>query len=140
MTETEILSVPLRLRLARRERSEWGSTAPIRLPRNPIRDYHAAAQGAPVQRDTRRWRRRPVCRTCRAGRGSHSYFMRLVRLSYLAPDITKAILDGRQPGDLTAEKLLEHSRLPLAWHLISASCSALLEPHPNLKIYRSTAR
>ena len=42
--------------------------------------------------------------------------MRLVRLSYLAPDITKAILDGRQSGDLTAEKLLEHSRLPLAWH------------------------
>jgi len=34
--------------------------------------------------------------------------MRLVRLSYPAPDITKAILDGRQPGDLTAEKLLEH--------------------------------
>jgi hypothetical protein len=39
----------------------------------------------------------------------------LVRLSYLAPDITEAILDGRQPPDLTAEKLLEHSRLPLAW-------------------------
>ena len=65
--------------------------------------------------------------------------MRLVRLSYLAPDITKAILDGRQPGDLTAEKLLEHSRLPLA-SLISGSCSALLEPDSNLKIYRSTAR
>jgi len=31
-----------------------------------------------------------------------------------APDITHAILDGRQPRDLTAEKLLEHSRLPLA--------------------------
>src|SRR5580658_3518845 len=46
--------------------------------------------------------------------GSRSCFMRLVRLSYLAPDITKAILDGRQPGDLTAEELLEHSRLPLA--------------------------
>ena len=42
--------------------------------------------------------------------------MRLVRLSYLAPDIAQAILDGRQPPDLTAEKLLEHSRLPLAWH------------------------
>src|SRR4029077_2398246 len=38
------------------------------------------------------------------------------RLSYLAPDITQAILEGRQPRDLTAEKLLEHSRLPLAWH------------------------
>src|SRR5712672_309051 len=47
---------------------------------------------------------------------SPSYFTRLVRLSYLAPDITHAILDGRQPRDLTAEKLLAHSRLPLAWH------------------------
>ena len=47
---------------------------------------------------------------------SPSYFTRLVRLSYLAPDITQAILDGRQPRDLTPEKLLEHSRLPLAWH------------------------
>ena len=46
---------------------------------------------------------------------SRSYFTRLVRLSYLAPDITQAILDGRQPRDLTAVKLLEHSRLPLAW-------------------------
>jgi site-specific DNA recombinase len=47
---------------------------------------------------------------------SRSYFTRVVRFSYLAPDITQAILDGRQPRDLTAEKLLVHSRLPLAWH------------------------
>ena len=47
---------------------------------------------------------------------SPSYFTRVVRLSYLAPDITQAILDGHQPRDLTAEKLLEHSRLPLACH------------------------
>jgi site-specific DNA recombinase len=47
---------------------------------------------------------------------SRSYFTRVVRLSYLAPDITQAILEGRQPLDLTAEKLLAHSRLPLAWH------------------------
>ena len=46
---------------------------------------------------------------------SPSYFTRLVRLGYLAPDITQAILDGRQPPDLTADKLLAHSRLPLAW-------------------------
>ena len=46
---------------------------------------------------------------------SSSYFTRLVRLSYLAPDITQAILDGRQPRDLTADQLLAHSRLPLAW-------------------------
>jgi hypothetical protein len=46
---------------------------------------------------------------------SPSYFTRLVRLSYLAPDIAQAILDGRQPHDLTADKLLAHSRLPLTW-------------------------
>ena len=38
-----------------------------------------------------------------------------MRLSYLAPDITRAILEGPPPRDLTAEKLLDHSRLPLAW-------------------------
>src|ERR1700752_2664334 len=32
------------------------------------------------------------------------------------PQRSKAILDGRQPGDLTVEKLLEQSRLSLAWH------------------------
>ena len=47
---------------------------------------------------------------------SPSYFTRLVRLSYLAPDITEAIFDGRQPHDLTADKLLAHSHLPLTWH------------------------
>jgi DNA invertase Pin-like site-specific DNA recombinase len=46
---------------------------------------------------------------------SPSYFTRLVRLSYLAPDISQAIIDGRQPRDLTANKLLAHSRLPLTW-------------------------
>jgi hypothetical protein len=29
---------------------------------------------------------------------------------------TQAILDGRQPRDLTADKLLAQSRLPLTWH------------------------
>ena len=37
------------------------------------------------------------------------------RLTYLAPDITRAILDGRQPRELTAHKLIAHSRLPLTW-------------------------
>jgi hypothetical protein len=46
---------------------------------------------------------------------SPSYFTRLVRLSYLAPDITQAILDERQPRHLTTDKLLAHSRLPLGW-------------------------
>ena len=105
--------MPLRLRLARRERSEWGSTAPIRSRSAIItlllraRRFNATlADGEGV----------PFAALAQREGGSRSCFMRLVRLSYLAPDITKAILDGRQPGDLTAEKLLEHSRLPLAWH------------------------
>jgi hypothetical protein len=44
-----------------------------------------------------------------------SYFTRVLRLAYLAPDITRAIIEGRHPRDLTAQKLLAHSRLPLAW-------------------------
>ena len=44
-----------------------------------------------------------------------SYFSRIVRLAYLAPDITTAILDGRQPANLTAARLSQTSGLPLAW-------------------------
>ena len=58
----------------------------------------------------------PFAALAKRERVSPSYFTRLVRLSYLAPDITEAILDGRQPRDLTADKLLVHSRLPLGWH------------------------
>jgi hypothetical protein len=45
-----------------------------------------------------------------------SYFTRVVRLAWLAPEITKAILKGRQPPGLTAEKLVRNSaRLPVEW-------------------------
>jgi site-specific DNA recombinase len=46
---------------------------------------------------------------------TRSYVTRVVRLAFLAPDITEAILKGRQPQDLNAERLVRHSRLPLAW-------------------------
>ena len=46
---------------------------------------------------------------------SPSYVTRLLRLSYLAPDIVTAIVDGRQPPELTAEKLMRNTRLPLSW-------------------------
>jgi DNA invertase Pin-like site-specific DNA recombinase len=44
-----------------------------------------------------------------------SYFTRVLRLTYLAPDITRAILEGRHSRELTAQTLLAHSRLPLSW-------------------------
>lgn len=40
----------------------------------------------------------------------------LMRLSYLAPDIVRAILDGRQPVELTSNKLLKLAKgLPQDW-------------------------
>ena len=46
---------------------------------------------------------------------SPSYVALLLRLTFLAPDITRAILEGRQPGGFTAQKLVSHAALPLAW-------------------------
>jgi len=114
--ETEILSVPVRLRRAGREiKMLIGGPDPfdakpdarlIRLLLRARRFNATLAQGEGI----------PFAALAQREGVSRSYFTRLVRLSYLAPDITQAILDGRQPLDLTAEKLLEHSRLPLAWH------------------------
>ncbi len=44
-----------------------------------------------------------------------SYIAGVIRLGFLAPDIVTAILDGRQPVGLTANKLANDSRLPIAW-------------------------
>ena len=115
--ETEILSVPVRLRRAGREirmvidgdgsvcRAKPDARL-IKLLLRARRFNATLAEGEGV----------PFAALAQREGVSRSYFTRLVRLSYLAPDITQAILDGRQPRDLTAEKLLEHSRLPLAWH------------------------
>lgn len=44
-----------------------------------------------------------------------TYAGRLLRLTSLAPDIVEAILDGRQPPELTANVLMTDTRLPLEW-------------------------
>ena len=46
---------------------------------------------------------------------SASYVTRLLRLGCLAPDIVAAIIDGRQPPELTANRLMRDTRLPLTW-------------------------
>jgi hypothetical protein len=45
-----------------------------------------------------------------------SYATRLYRLTLLAPDIISAILSGRHPPELTARRVMDDTRLPLAWH------------------------
>ncbi len=44
-----------------------------------------------------------------------SHLVRLARLRFRAPDITTAILEGRQPVELTARTLLRCSELPIDW-------------------------
>jgi DNA invertase Pin-like site-specific DNA recombinase len=115
--ESELLSVPVRLRRAGRE---------IRIVIEGTDPFATAKPDARLVKLLIRARRFNAALTQGEGIAfaalaqregvSPSYFTRLVRLSYLAPDIAQAILDGRQPRDLTPEKLLEHSRLPLAWH------------------------
>jgi hypothetical protein len=44
-----------------------------------------------------------------------SYVTRLLRLTFLAPDIVTSIIAGRQPPELTARKLMADTRVPLDW-------------------------
>jgi hypothetical protein len=45
------------------------------------------------------------------------YFRVLVRISFLAPDVVAAILEGRQPGTLTRQRLARMTDLPFEWEL-----------------------
>lgn len=46
---------------------------------------------------------------------SRDYFGVLLRIAYLAPDIVKAILDGRQPVQLNRQRLARATSLPIDW-------------------------
>ena len=46
---------------------------------------------------------------------SRRALMRVARLSYLAPDIVAAILDGTQPPSLNTRRLLRTASIPLRW-------------------------
>jgi DNA invertase Pin-like site-specific DNA recombinase len=44
------------------------------------------------------------------------YVSRVIRLAFLAPEIVELIVEGRQPPELTAQRLLtDRSELPLSW-------------------------
>ena len=44
-----------------------------------------------------------------------SYFTRVLRLTYLAPDIVEMIVTGRQPPNLSANRLVRMLDLPMDW-------------------------
>lgn len=68
------------------------------------------------------WRRqletgpsRTVAELAAANSVNASYFTRVLRVAYLAPDIVEAILAGDQPPELTANKLIRLKNLPIDW-------------------------
>jgi site-specific DNA recombinase len=56
-----------------------------------------------------------ICDLAAANGVNASYFTRLLRIAYLAPDIIEAIIEGRQPPELTANKLVRVKKLPISW-------------------------
>jgi site-specific DNA recombinase len=115
--ESELLSVPVRLRRAGREiRIVMDGTDPFAIAKPDARLVKLLLRARRFNAALIQGEGTAFAALAQREGVSPSYFTRLVRLSYLAPDIAQAILDGRQPRDLTPEKLLEHSRLPLAWH------------------------
>jgi site-specific DNA recombinase len=46
---------------------------------------------------------------------SRDYYVVLLRIAHLAPDITAAILDGRQPAALNRQRLARIASLPMDW-------------------------
>ena len=44
-----------------------------------------------------------------------SYFSRILRVGFLAPDIVAAILQDRHPLTLTAKRLASRGKLPANW-------------------------
>lgn len=46
---------------------------------------------------------------------SVSYVKKLIPLAFLAPDIVEAIIVGRQPADLSSQKLIRQIGIPLEW-------------------------
>ena len=46
---------------------------------------------------------------------SARHLNQLVRLSYLAPDIITAIINGTQPPELTGRQIMRKNNIPLDW-------------------------
>ena len=62
-----------------------------------------------------------------------SYFTRVLRIGFLSPTITKAILAGRQPSELTARKLAADTRFPVCWQQQYRQL-AMTSPSPSFDI------
>jgi AraC-like DNA-binding protein len=111
-----ILSVPARLRRTGMESRlliEGEGGGPRREPDRSVLRLLARAHG--FQTMVMQNQGRSMTELAADAGVSPSYFTRVLRLSFLTPDIIRAILSGRQPPQLTAKHLVSQSRLARAW-------------------------
>jgi len=116
---TRVLSVPARLPRTGMEtklliQGTLGAEPPRRSERSLLRLVAQARHFHDLVFDSNSIGRSMQDLAAEAG-VSPSYFTRVLRLSFLAPDITKAILQGRQPSEFSAVRLLGAGRLVRRW-------------------------
>ena len=94
----------------------------LRRRGHELKLVYAAPEARPAVRDDRLinllGQGRIAYQQLRSGKAigdSRRQAVRLARLNFLAPDIVMAILDGRQPIELTARSLLRVADLPIEW-------------------------
>ncbi len=94
----------------------------LRRRGHELKLIYAAPEARPAMRDDRLIQLlaqgRDAYRLLCAGgvpKSSRQHLVRLSRLSFLAPDITTAILEGRQPVELNTRSLLRVAELPIEW-------------------------
>lgn len=104
------------------ERIEISAAVTFKRRGHELRLIYAAPEARPALRDDHLIqllaKGRRAWQTLKAGEGrgpDRRELVRMARLQFLAPDIIMAILEGRQPVDMTARSLLRVADLPLDW-------------------------
>src|SRR4029077_13954569 len=98
--EIQILSIPVRLRRSGREITmRIDGTDPFAIAKPDARLIKLLTRAHRFNATLLDSDGVPFAALAKREGVSPSYFTRLVRLSYLAPDISEAILEGRQPRD-----------------------------------------
>jgi hypothetical protein len=115
-TRTVRWSIPVRLRrtgIEKRLLIGGTSDAERRVPDHSLCRLLAQAQqyhGMLMRGDGK-----TITQLAQDARVTGSYFTRVLRLNFLAPEILQAILRNRHPIDLSAKRLVNKTRLPVAW-------------------------
>jgi hypothetical protein len=115
-TRTIHWSIPVRLRrtgIEKRLLIDGATGAERRSPDHSL--CRLVAQAQQYHDMLMRGEGKTITQLAQDARVTGSYFTRILRLSFLAPEILKAILRNRHPIELSAKRLANEIRLPVAW-------------------------